>query len=172
MTTPSDPPPEPMPTDPTAAPTVAAPDVAAPVAIAPVMMTDAYVEIGAANLSCLGLSVSIEPELKPIEQVTFCGVVDYPGPVKWHFKVKLAQDFSAGSTDATLQGVLDAYKTAGTSCPFRVRPYKGRTVSVTNPNIVGNAVPQDYAIFGGDAGAASEVDIDWIMTAPPARETA
>jgi hypothetical protein len=152
-------------------PHVTAPDVAPPASIAPVMMTDAYVEIGAANLSCLALSVSIEAENKPIEQVTMCGVVDYPGPVKWHFKVKLAQDFSAGSTDETLQTVLDSYKSAGTPCPFRVRPYKSRTVSVTNPNITGAAVPQDYAVFGGDAGTASEVDLDWIMTAPPGRET-
>jgi hypothetical protein len=163
-------PPTPPPPD-APEPHVTAPDVAPPATIAPVMMTDAYVEIGAANLSCLGLSVSIEPENKPIEQVTFCGVVDYPGPVKWHLKLTLAQDFSAGSTDETLQTVLDAYKTSGAACPFRVRPYKSRAVSTTNPNITGNAIPQDYAIFGGDAGAASEVDIDWILTAPPGRET-
>src|SRR6516162_5782445 len=87
-------------------------DIAPPAAIAPVMMTDAYVEIGGANLSCLGLSVSIEPENKPIEQVTFCGVTDWPGPVKWHLKAKLAQDFSTGSTDATLSAALAAYNAA------------------------------------------------------------
>ena len=32
----------------------------------PVIMTDAYVEIGLANLSCLGLEISIEPENKPV----------------------------------------------------------------------------------------------------------
>src|SRR5215471_18004229 len=152
-------------------PLVSPPDVAAPTTIAPVMMTDAYIEIGAANLSCLGLSISIEPELKPIEQTTFCGVVDYPGPVKWHFKCKLAQDFSAGSTDATLSAAIQAYITAGTPCPFRVRPYKSRAVGVTNPMFTGNAIPQAYTYFGGDAGSASEVDIDWIMTAPPAKVT-
>jgi len=146
-------------------------DIAPPAAIAPVMMTDAYVEIGAANLSCLGLSVSIEPELKPIDQTTFCGIVEYPGPVKWHFKAKLAQDFSAGSTDATLSSVLAAYKSAGTVCPFRVRPYKSRAVGVANPFFTGNVIPQDYTYFGGDAGTASEVDIDWIMTAPPTKLT-
>jgi len=154
-------------------PLVSAPDATAPTTIAPVMMTDCYIEIGTtpANLSCLGLSVSIEPELKPIEQTTFCGVVDYPGPVKWHFKCKLAQDFSAGSTDATLSAAIQAYITAGTPCPFRVRPYKSRAVGVTNPMFTGNAIPQAYTYFGGDAGSASEVDIDWIMTAPPAKVT-
>src|SRR5215471_7600978 len=62
----------------------------------PVIMLDAYVEIGAANLSCLGMEVSVEPENKPIELTTFCGVKDYPGPVKWHFKAKLAQSFDTG----------------------------------------------------------------------------
>jgi hypothetical protein len=152
-------------------PLVSAADVTGPVAIAPVMMTDAYVEIGTANLSCLGIEVSIEPELKPIELTTFCGVVDYPGPVKWHFKAKLAQDFSAGSTDATLTAVLAAYKTAQTLCPFRVRARKSAPVGITNPFFTGNMIPQDYTLFGGAAGAASEVDIDWIMAAPPTRAT-
>jgi len=152
-------------------PLVSPPDVAPPAAIAPVMMTDAYVEIGAANLSCLGIEVSIEPENKPIELTTFCGVTEFPGPTKWHFKAKLAQDFSTGSTDATLTSVLAAYQSAGTLCPFRVRPYKSRTLGPTNPVITGNMVPQPYTIFGGAAGAASEVDIDWILSAPPTRVT-
>jgi hypothetical protein len=131
----------------------------------PVMMTDAYVEIGGANLSCLGLEVSIEPELKPIEQTTFCGVKDYPGPSKWHFKAKLAQSFSAGATDETLQAALAAYKADGTPCDISVRPTKA-VASPTNPSFETSAIPQDYTVFGGAAGAASEVDIDWICDAP------
>jgi hypothetical protein len=150
-------------------PTVSAADPTPPASIAPVMMTDAYVEIGGANLSCLGIEVSIEPENKPIELTTFCGVVDYPGPVKWHFKAKLAQDFSVGSTDATLTAALTAYAAAGTACPFRVRAYKGRAVSATNPSFEGTMIPQAYTLFGGAAGAASEVDVDWILKAPPSR---
>jgi hypothetical protein len=134
----------------------------------PVMMTDAYVEIGAANLSCLGLEVSLEPELKPIEQVTFCGVQDFPGPNKWHFKAKLAQSFSVGATDETLTAALDAYATDGSPCPFRVRATK-QPVSATNPSFEGLMVPQEYTIFGGTAGSASEVDIDWICKAKPTR---
>ena len=162
----------PTPAAPEAAPTADLPESTA----TPVMMTDAYIEIGgataAANLSCLGMSVSIEPENKPIELTTFCGVKDYPGPVKWHFKAKLAQSFDAGATDATLQAALDAFNTAGTLCPFKVRPYKSRPPSVTNPSIEGEAIPQPYTVFGGDAGTASEVDIDWIMDGPPTRVTA
>jgi hypothetical protein len=138
----------------------------------PVIMTDAYVQIGTANLSCLGLEVHIEPENKPVELVTFCGVTDYPGPTKWHFKAKLAQSFDTGATDATLYGALQAYQTAGTLCPFKVRPYKSRAVGPTNPSFEGNAIPQPYELFGGSAGEASEVDLDWIMSAPPSKVTA
>ena len=143
-----------------------------PPAATPVIMTDAYVQIGTANLSCLGEEVHIEPENKPIEVTTFCGVKDYPGPTKWHFKVKLVQAFDTGATDATLQAALTAYQTAGTLCPFKVRPYKARPVGPENPSFEGNAIPQPYELFGGTAGAASEVDIDWIMDAAPTRVTA
>jgi hypothetical protein len=143
----------------------------APVVATPVFMTDAYVEIDGANLSCLGLEVSIEPENKPIEQTTFCGVKDYPGPVKWHFKAKLAQSFSTGATDETLTAALDAYAADGSACAFKVRPYKSRPVAADNPSFEGTAIPQPYILFGGAAGSASEVDIDWIMDAAPTRVT-
>jgi hypothetical protein len=144
-------------------------DVPPPATETPVMMTDAYVEIGGANLSCLGMEVSIEPENKPIELITFCGVKDYPGPTKWHLKAKLAQAFDTGATDATLTSALDAYASAGTLCPFKVRPFKSRAIGPNNPSFEGNAIPQPYAYFGGAAGAASEVDIDWILDAPPTK---
>jgi hypothetical protein len=137
----------------------------------PLVMVDAYVEIGTANLSCFGIEVSIEPEIKSIDVETFCGITAFPGPVKWHFKAKFAQTFDTGAVDATLQSVLSAYKTAGTLCPFRVRPHSGKAVAANNPFITGNMVPQDYRAFGGAAGAASEVDIDWILTAAPLRVT-
>jgi hypothetical protein len=137
----------------------------------PVIMTDAYVEIGGANLSCLGLEVSIEPENKPVEQTTFCGVKDYPGPVKWHFKAKLAQSFSVGATDEVLSQALADYASANTPCPFRVRAYKARPVDATNPSFEGTMIPQPYTVFGGAAGAASEVDVDWIMDVPPTKVT-
>jgi hypothetical protein len=98
-------------------------------------------------------------------------VQDYPGPVKWHFKAKFVQAFDAGATDATLQAALSSYQSAGTPCPFKVRPYASRGVSANNPQFSGLIIPQPYTLFGGAAGAASEVDIDWIMTAPPTRTT-
>jgi hypothetical protein len=134
-----------------------------------VMMTDTYVEVNAVNLKCLCESVTIEPENKPIEVTTFCGITDYPGPVKWHFKAKFVQSFGDGGTDDALNGALEAYQSAGTECDFKVRPFTARPISDTNPEFSGSMIPQPYTVFGGDAGTASEVDIDWIMTDAPAR---
>lgn len=134
-----------------------------------VMMTDTYVEVNDINLKCLAESVTLEPENKPIEVTTFCGVQDFPGPVKWHFKAKFVQSFGDGGTDDALNTALDAYNSAGTACPFKVRPFATRAIGPTNPSFEGTMIPQPYTIFGGDAGTASEVDLDWIMEAPPTR---
>jgi len=134
-----------------------------------VMMTDTYVEVNAINLQCLCESVTLEPENKPIEVTTFCGVQDFPGPVKWHFKAKFVQSFGTGGTDDALDSALTAYQSAGTTCPFNVRPIAGRPISDTNPQFSGEMIPQPYTVFGGDAGNPSEVDIDWIMTGAPSR---
>jgi hypothetical protein len=133
----------------------------------PVMMTNAYVELGGANLRCLALSVEIDPENSPISQTTFCGVQDYPGPTKWHFRAKLAQSFSAGATHDTLYSALKGYETAGDLLEYKVRAHASREVSATNPSFEGELIPQPYRLFGGDAGAASEVDIDWSCTGAP-----
>jgi hypothetical protein len=137
----------------------------------PLVMVDAYVEIGAANLSCFAMEVSVEPELKMIDVETFCGITSFPGPTKWHFKAKFAQTYDTGAVDATLSSALAAYKTAGTVTPFRVRPHSGKAVAANNPFFSGTMIPTDYAWFGGAAGATSETDIDWILTAPPAKVT-
>lgn len=134
-----------------------------------VMMTDTYVEVGGINLKCLCESVTLDPENKPIEVTTFCGVEDYPGPVKWHFKAKFIQSFGDGGTDDALAGALEAYNADGTLCDFRVRPITSRPISTDNPQFEGTMIPQPYTIFGGDAGKASEVDLDWIMTSAPTR---
>jgi hypothetical protein len=135
------------------------------------MMTDTYVELEAINLKCLCMSVKLQAENKPIEQITFCGVQDYPGPVKWHLVMKLAQTFDPGGTDTALQLAINNYAANGAPAPFKVRPFGSRPAAINNPEYTGFAIPQPYDIFGGDAGAASEVDIDWILTTPPVRGT-
>jgi hypothetical protein len=146
------------------------PDPVEPVAT-PVMMTDAYVQLGEANLRCLCEHIELTPENSPITVTTFCGVQDYPGPVKWHFTATFLQSFDPGATDDTLAAALAAYELAGTPVSYRVRPYASRPISPTNPSFEGTCIPQPYTLFGGDAGSPSNVDIDWIMTGAPYRVT-
>ena len=129
-----------------------------------VMMTNTYVELGGVNLRCLALSVSLQADNKTIEQTSFCGVQEYPGPVKYHMVAKFAQSFDPGGTFEVLEAALAAYEASGSPLAYKIRPYYSRPVSARNPELVGFVVPMDYNVFGGDAGAASEVDIDWTCT--------
>ena len=137
----------------------------------PVMMTDTYVEINGTNLKCLSLEVTLTADNNTITQTTFCGVQEYPGPVKYHLVAKFAQSFDPGGTDSVLNAAVTAYQQAGTLCPFKVRPYASRPVAANNPELAGFLIPLPYSIFGGQAGAASEVDIDWTATGPWTRNT-
>jgi hypothetical protein len=50
---------------------------------------------------------------------------------------------------------------------WSARPYASQVASATNPVISGLAVPQPFPMIVGDAGAASEIQIDWTLTGPP-----
>lgn len=130
----------------------------------PVMMTATYVELGGSNLRCLCLSVSLEADVKVIEQTSMCDVQEYPGSVKYHLVLKMAQSFDPGATNDVLQAALDNYAATGASMPYKVRPYYNRPVSPSNPEYSGFVRPLPYNAFGGDAGTASEVDLDWTCT--------
>jgi hypothetical protein len=137
----------------------------------PLILTDGYVEVNGVNLRCLGMHFEVNPENKPVTVTTFCAEVDYPAVTKWHFIAKFAQSFDSGATDATLRAAVNAYKTSGTYAQFKVRGKSALAVSATNPQFSGFVIPTDYRYIGGDAGALSEVDVDWILTAPPSVDT-
>lgn len=130
----------------------------------PVMMTTTYVELGGSNLRCLCLSVSLEADNKVIEQTSMCDVQEYQGSVKYHLVLKMAQSFDPGGTNDVLQAALDNYAASGAPMPYKVRPYYNRPVSPSNPEYTGFVRPLPYNAFGGDAGTASEVDLDWTCT--------
>jgi len=137
----------------------------------PLMMTDTYVEVNGVNLKCLSLSVSLEADNNPITQTSFCGVQEYPGSTKYHFVAKFAQSFDPGGTDEVLSAALAAYQTSGTYTTFKVRPYGSNPIAANNPEYSGFLIPQPYTVFGGDAGNASEVDIDWTSQGPWTKNT-
>jgi len=149
---------------------LAAGDPTPPTAL-PLILTDGYVEVNGVNLRCLGMHFEVNPENKPVTVTTFCAETDYPAITKWHFIAKFAQSFDPGATDATLRAAVNAYKTSGTLAQFKCRGRSSQVTSATNPQFSGFMVPTDYRYIGGDAGALSEVDIDWVLTAPPSVDT-
>jgi hypothetical protein len=124
--------------------------------------------MGGVNLRCTVQHLEVAPEVKQVTITSFCSEIDYPGVVKWHLRVTFYQDFTAGSVFSTLNAAYTAYQASGTPVNFKARPYSSRTASTTNPIISGLAIPQPFTLLGGDAGAASQVQIDWNLTGPPA----
>ncbi len=88
-----------------------------------------------------------------------------------HSKAKSRSRAPGAGTDAALSAALADYDSTGTRCPFKVRPFTSRPIAVDNPQFEGEMIPQPYTVFGGDAGNASEVEVDWIMSAAPTRNT-
>jgi hypothetical protein len=134
----------------------------------PLILNDCYFELGGVNLRCLVRHLEISPENKPVTVTTFCAETDYPGVTKWHLRVTFYQSFDAGATFATLTAAYNSYTATGASVNFKARPHASQVASATNPIISGQAIPQPFDYLIGDAGAASEVPIDWNLTGPPA----
>jgi hypothetical protein len=139
-----------------------------PPATNPLILNDAYFEMSGVNLRCTVKHLEAAfPENKVVTLTTMCAETDVPGVTKWHLRVTFYQDFSAGSVFATLQAAIAAYQAAGTPVAWKARPYSSRAASATNPIISGLAIPQPIPQIVGDAGAASEVQIDWNLVAAP-----
>lgn len=133
----------------------------------PLILNNAYFEMSGVNLACQVQHLEVSPENKQVTVTTFCSETDYPGVTKWHLRVTFYQDFNAGSVYQTLNAALQAYNASATPVNFKARPYSSRVASVNNPIISGYAIPQPFDLLIGDAGAASQVQIDWNLTATP-----
>lgn len=144
----------------------AAGDPTPPVAT-PLILTDAYFELSGTNLRCLVNHLEVSPEVKQITVTTLCAETDYPGPVKWHLKITFQTTFDTGAVYDVLNSALTAYNASGTPVPFKARPYSSRVAAANNPIISGLAIPQPFDLISGDAGAASEVQIDWTLSGTP-----
>lgn len=133
----------------------------------PLILNDGYFEMSGINLRCMVKHLEVSPENKLVTVTTFCSETDYPGVTKWHLRATFSQSFASGSVYDTLNNALTAYQAAGTPVAFKARPYSSRVAATDNPVISGLAIPQPFDVITGDAGAASEVQIDWNMTGPP-----
>ena len=137
----------------------------------PLVLNDAYFELGGVNLRCLVQHLEVSPENKPVTVTSFCAETDYPGVTKWHLRVTFYQSFDIGAVYSTLNLAYTNYVATGASVNFKARPYSSRVAAANNPVISGQAIPQPVDIITGDAGAASQVQIDWNLTAPPSVDT-
>jgi hypothetical protein len=145
-------------------------DPVPPVA-APLILNDAYFQLNGVNLRCLVKHLEIVPENKLVTITSFCAETDYPGVTKWHLRVTFHQSFDAGATYQTLNAAYGNYVASGAQATFQARPYASRLASATNPVIAGSVIPMPFELLIGDAGAGSEVAIDWNMTQPPSVNT-
>jgi hypothetical protein len=131
----------------------------------PLILSDPTITISDVPLECLASHIEISPDTETTEVKTFCGTKEYAGNTKWYFRATLYQSFDTGGTDETLQAAV----TGGVPVEAIVIPNGSGTVSATNPAITGMVIPKPFAIVNGDAGEASEIDLEWSYTAEPVR---
>lgn len=138
----------------------------------PLILNNAYFELSGVNLRCTVKHLeACFPEVKKVTVTTFCNETDYPGVIKYHLRVTFYQDYTSGSVWQTLNAAYQNYAANGTPVNFKARPSYSNVVSPTNPQISGFCIPDPPMFMGGDAGAASEVVIDWNLTGPPNVDT-
>ena len=144
-----------------------------PPATNPLILNNAYFEMSGVNLRCTVKHLEAAfPENKLVTVTTFCSETDYPGVTKWHLRVTFIQDFTTGAVYDTLNAAYNAYVSNNQPVAWKARPYASKVLGVGNPQISGFAIPQPFMQMGGDAGAASELAIDWNLTGPPTVSTA
>lgn len=133
----------------------------------PYIMVDPEITLDGEDIHCLASHVELAPDVNTVETPTFCGVKEFPGTVKWYFRVTLYQSFDDGGTDSILRTAR-----AKPTVTYSVLPYRGVAVSATNPRFSGSVITKPYTLLAGDAGAASTIELEWTMTAEPTVTTA
>jgi hypothetical protein len=138
----------------------------------PLILDDASVKIGVdgtttslVELACVTNHVELTPDVSVTSLDTMCGSIDYPGTVKWALIATFYQSLEAGATEDTLSAAVEF----GGAVPFEIVPYKSQPVSATNPRWYGELIPQPYSPINGDAGEASEVEIEWAVLGEPTK---
>jgi hypothetical protein len=149
------------------APTLTATGDPVPPTASPLILNDAYYELNGVNLRCLVKHLEVIPENKLVTITSFCAETDYVGVTKWHQKVTFHQSFDAGAVYQTLNAAYTNFVATGAPATFKARPHSSQVASATNPIISGQVIPQPFELLIGDAGASSEVAIDWNLLAPP-----
>ena len=120
---------------------------------------------GLTELACSASHVELMPDTAVTTVDTMCGSVDYPGTTKWTLGITLYQSFDVGAAEE----VLAAAVAVGAPVPFELIGYKTPPVSATNPKWTGFVQPAPYSPINGDAGDASEIELEWAVTSGPVK---
>jgi hypothetical protein len=137
----------------------------------PLILTDASLKIDGKELACLANHIELSPDTTVTTLDTMCGSRDYPGTVKWSLLATLYQSFDPTATEEVLSAAVAAYKADGSPATYEILGYKSRPVGADNPSWTGEVIPQDYSPINGDAGDASQIDLEWSCTAAPTKST-
>jgi hypothetical protein len=127
---------------------------------APVILYNPDLSIDGVSLKCLMSHIELTPDVTTIEVKTSCGIKEYPGSVKWTLKASLYHSYDPAGTNA----VLEAAVLAAVPVPFTVTPSSSNPVSATNPEYVGELIPQPFTPLSGDVGDASSFDLEWSIS--------
>lgn len=135
-----------------------------------VILDNASLKLGAdeatlTELACYTNHLELTPDVSTTTVDTMCGSIDYPGAVKWSLVATLIQSFDTDGPEDVLSGVV----TAGTPCAFEVVADKVAVISATNPAWSGTVIPKPYSPLNGDAGAASEISLEWGLVGEPVK---
>jgi hypothetical protein len=159
------------PTEPEAQAVSATPAVTQAAEPKPLILTNAGLKIstdgtatGLVELACLVNHIELSPDVSVTTLETMCGSRDYPGVVKWSLIATIYQSFDPDATEE----VLSAAVALGTTI-FSVIGYRDQAVSATNPEWSGTVIAKPYSPINGDAGAASEVALEWSIEGTPTK---
>lgn len=137
--------------------------------MARIVLTDAYVKIGAVDLSDHIASVEISQSFDAIETTAFGdgGRTRVGGLEDSTLTLSFHQDFAAASVDATIAPLV------GGTATFEIRAVGTATaVSSTNPKWTGTVLVTEWTPLSGAVGELSTADVTWPVSGQVTRGTA
>jgi hypothetical protein len=138
----------------------------------PLILNDASLKISTddttanlAELACTTSHIEIAPDTTVTTVDTMCGSTDYAGVTKWTLTCTLIQSFDTGATEDILSQAVEH----GKPIAWEVVGYRSQPISATNPAWSGLCDPRPYAPINGDAGAVSEISMEWGIIGQPVK---
>jgi len=139
------------------------------VTTAPFIPVKPFISLGAVanavTFICPAESVEVAPEQDETSIKTFCGEYTTMGPEKWTITASSFLSYGATGLWAALRPLVNTVQ------PFIFRPDTA-VVSVTNPQMAGNALLKAFPFFSGAPGEPTAVDVVLAVQGVPTFTTA